>query len=44
MVVGDISGQMTLLEIPKLFSEIVPDENNIMKKFFDNEIERQEYM
>ena len=44
MVVGDISGQMTLLEVPKLFSEIVNDEKNIMKKFFDNEIERQEYM
>ena len=44
MVVGDISGQMTLLEIPKLFSEIVQDEQNIMKNFFDNEIQRQEYM
>ena len=44
MVVGDISGQMTLLEIPKLFSEIVQDEQNIMKNFFDNEIKRQEYM
>ena len=44
MVVGDISGQMTLLEVPKLFSEIVPDEKNIMKNFFDNEIQRQEYM
>ena len=44
MVVGDISGQMTLLEVPKLFSEIVNDEKNIMKNFFDNEIERQEYM
>ena len=44
MVVGDISGQMTLLEIPKLFSEIVQDEKNIMKNFFDNEIKRQEYM
>ena len=44
MVVGDISGQMTLLEVPKLFSEEVPDEKNIMKAFFDNEIQRQEYM
>ena len=44
MLVGDISGQMTQLEVPKLFSEIVPDEKNIMKNFFDNEIERQEYM
>ena len=44
MVVGDISGQITLLEVPKLFSEIVPDEKNIMKNFFDNEIQRQEYM
>ena len=35
MVVGDISGQMTLLEVPKLFSEVVPDEKNklsLMKK------------
>ena len=44
MLVGDISGQMTLLEVPKLFSEIVQDEENIMKNFFDNEIQRQEYM
>ena len=44
MLVGDISGQMTQLEVPKLFSEIVPDEEKIMKAFFDNEIERQEYM
>ena len=44
MLVGDISGQMTQLEVPKLFSEIVPDEEKIMKNFFDNEIERQEYM
>ena len=44
MLVGDISGQMTMLEVPKLFSEIVQDEKDIMKKFFDNEIERQEYM
>ena len=44
MLVGDISGQMTQLEVPKLFSEIVPDEVKIMKSFFDNEIERQEYM
>ena len=44
MLVGDISGQMTQLEVPKLFSEIVSDEQNIMKNFFDNEIERQEYM
>jgi hypothetical protein len=44
MLVGDISGQMTLIEIPKLFSEIVPDEEKIMKNFFDNEIARQEYM
>ena len=44
MLVGDISGQMTEIEIPKLFSEVVQDEEIIMKKFFDNEIERQEYM
>ena len=44
MLVGDISGQMTQLEVPKLFSEIVPEEEKIMKNFFDNEIERQEYM
>ena len=44
MLVGDISGQMTQLEVPKLFSEIVSDEENIMKNFFNNEIERQEYM
>ena len=44
MMVGDISGQMTQIEVPKLFSEIVPDEENIMKNFFNNEIERQEYM
>ena len=44
MLVGDISGQMTQLEVPKLFSDIVPDEEKIMKNFFDNEIHRQEYM
>jgi len=44
MVVGDISGQMTLIEVPKLFSEVVSDEKNIMKNFLDNEIQRQEYM
>ena len=44
MCVGDISGQMTLLEVPKLFSEVAQDENNIMQNFFDNEIKRQEYM
>ena len=44
MCVGDISGQMTLLEVPKLFSEMAQDENNIMQNFFDNEIKRQEYM
>ena len=44
MLVGDISGQMTQLEVPKLFSEIAPDEEKIMKAFFVNEIERQEYM
>ena len=44
MCVGDISGQMTLLEVPKLFSEMAQDETNIMQNFFDNEIKRQEYM
>ena len=44
MLVGDISGQMTQIEVPKLFSEIVPEEEKIMKNFFDNEIQRQEYM
>ena len=38
MLVGDISGQMIQIEIPKLFSEIVPNEEKIMKSFFDNEI------
>ena len=40
MLIGDISGQMTLLEVPKLFSEIVNDEKTIMKEFLDNEIAR----
>ena len=31
IIVGDISGQIILLEIPKLFSEIVKDKKNIMK-------------
>ena len=44
MLIGDISGQMTLLEVPKLFSEPVNDEKSIMKEFLDNEIARQEYM
>jgi hypothetical protein len=44
MCIGDISGQMTLIEVPKLFYEKVSDEENIMKQFFDNEIARQEYM
>ena len=30
-VVCDISGKIILLEIPKLFSEIVKDKKNIMK-------------
>lgn len=44
MLVGDISGQMTVLEVPKLFCEAASDEVNIMKKFFDNEINREAYM
>ena len=44
MCIGDVSGQMTLIEVPKLFYEKVSDEENIMKQFFDNEISRQEYM
>ena len=44
MCIGDVSGQMTLIEVPKLFYEKVSDEENIMKEFFDNEIARQEYM
>ena len=44
MLVGDISGQMTVLEVPKLFSEAASDEYNIMKGFFDNAINRQSYM
>ena len=44
MIVGDVSGQMTVLEVPKLFCEPASDELNIMKAFFDNEINRQAYM
>ena len=40
IVVGDISGQIILLELPKLFSEIVSDEKNIIKNIFDNKIKR----
>ena len=31
IIVGDISGKIILLEIPKLFSEIVSNEKNIRK-------------
>lgn len=44
MTIGDASGQMTVIEVPKLFSEQGFDEVSIMKKYFDNEIQRQEYM
>ncbi len=44
MCIGDISGQMTLIEVPKLFYEKVSEEENIMKQCFDNEIARKEYM
>lgn len=44
MTIGDACGQMTVIEVPKLFSEQGVDEVSIMKKYFDNEIQRQEYM
>ena len=33
IVVGDISGQIIFLEIPKLFSKIVSNEKNHYEKF-----------
>ena len=33
MLVRDISGQMTQLEVPILFNEIIPDEAKINEKF-----------
>ena len=44
MLVGDVSGQMTVLEVPKLFCDPASDEVNIMKAYFENEIKRQAYM
>lgn len=44
MLVGDLSGQMTRLEVPKLFSEVASEEQKIMREFLDNEIKRQDYM
>ncbi|MCQ2818360.1 MAG: hypothetical protein MJ252_13925 [archaeon] len=44
LLVGDNSGQMSMMEVPKLFSEPAQDEIKIMREFFDNEIKRQNYM
>lgn len=44
MLVGDNSGQMTVLEVPTLFRKSTQDEKIIMDEFFKNEISRQEYM
>ena len=35
-----IYNKKILLELPKLFSEIVSDEKNIIKNIFDNKIKR----
>ena len=52
MAIGDSSGQLTLMEVSKLFSEKVNlinyseafDEIKLMEDILQNEIKRQEYM
>lgn len=44
LCVGDQAGTLTLMMVPKLFNEKIPDEEIIVKKFFENELERQQYM
>lgn len=44
MICGDMSGQISVIEVPKLFSEKNEDEDKIMKDFFENAIHRQNYM
>jgi hypothetical protein len=44
MAIGDASGQMTIIEVPKLFAEPSFEEEKMMVQFFDNEIQRQAYM
>lgn len=44
LVIGDQSGQLTMMIIPNLFSEQVSDEKELIRKFFDNELHRQKYM
>lgn len=44
LVLGDQSGQLTLMQIPKLFTDKVNDEVKLVQNIFENEIKRQKYM
>ncbi len=44
MAIGDYSGQLTLLEVSKLFSEQATNEIKLMEDILQNEIKRHEYM
>eukprot|EP00340_Litonotus_pictus_P001863 CAMPEP_0170522126 /NCGR_PEP_ID=MMETSP0209-20121228/7573_1 /TAXON_ID=665100 ORGANISM="Litonotus pictus, Strain P1" /NCGR_SAMPLE_ID=MMETSP0209 /ASSEMBLY_ACC=CAM_ASM_000301 /LENGTH=754 /DNA_ID=CAMNT_0010809469 /DNA_START=66 /DNA_END=2333 /DNA_ORIENTATION=+ len=44
LCIGDQAGQLTLMIIPKLFIDTVPEEKEMIRKFFDNELARQRYM
>lgn len=44
LCIGDMAGQLTMMVVPKLFTDPVLDEKDIVKKFFDNELARQRYM
>lgn len=44
LCIGDQAGQLAMMAIPKLFTELVPDEKEIIKKFLKNELDRQRYM
>lgn len=44
LCLGDQCGQMSIMEIPKLFTEMVNDELRLVSNFFENELKRQQYM
>lgn len=44
LAIGDAAGQVTLMEVSKLFSEKAVDEEKMVLDIFKNEINRQEYM
>ena len=44
LIIGDQSGQMSILEISKLFTEQANEELKLVRNIFDNEIKRQKYM